>query len=146
MPNDTSSKAGFRYSYEEFSDHIRAMKLVHEWEYTSRFGFLGKDQSTQSHIARVVDYFSDSYADLAEALYKAERFLSICDYVARHETLFASKAMVEKDKDGSFAVEPALLRSVHHLFTAGMEPVAVQAKKVLSLARAFKKLETEFEQ
>jgi hypothetical protein len=133
----------FRYSYEEFADHLRAMKLVREWEYTSRFGHLGSVQSKRANIARVVEYFSDIYPDQAEAIHKAERFLSICDYVARNETAFTRQGMVEKDQDGSFAVEPALLRSVHHLFTSTGATPSLEPKKVLCLAKAFKTLETE---
>ncbi len=140
---NTTPRQRFRYSYEEFADHLRAMKLVREWEYTSRFGHLGKVQSKRANIARVVEYFSDVYSDQAEAIYKAERFLSICDYVARNETVFSRQGMVDKDQDGAFSVEPALLRSVHHLFISAGAAQSFEPKKVLCLAKAFKTLETE---
>jgi hypothetical protein len=133
----------FPYPYEELADHMRAMKTVRQWEHTSRFGHLGNTQSTQANIARVLEYFSDTYADSAEALHKAEIFLSICDYIARNGTLFVRKAMLEKDGSGSLSVEPSLLRAVHHHFTAGSRAVNVEAKKILTLAKAFKTFDGE---
>jgi hypothetical protein len=122
---------------------MRAMKTVRQWEHTSRFGHLGKTQSTQANIARVVEYFSDTYSDSAEALQKAERFLSICDYIARNEALFVRKLMLEKEEDGSFSVEPFFLRAVHHHFTSDSRPGTAEAKKILSLAKAFKTFDGE---
>jgi hypothetical protein len=49
----------FVYPYEEFADHIKAMRTVRQWEYTSRFGHLGSDQTSRSNNARVLDFFSD---------------------------------------------------------------------------------------
>jgi hypothetical protein len=140
---NTSITTRFPYPYEELADHMRAMKTVREWEDTSRFGHLGKAQSTQANISRVVEYFSDTYADSAEALHKAELFLSICDYIGRNESLFVRKAMLEKDEDGSFSVEPFLLRAVHHLFTAGNRAGTFDPRKILPLAKAFKTFDGE---
>jgi hypothetical protein len=117
------------------------MKLVREWEDTSRFGHLGKAQTTRANIARVVEYFSDSYEDQREAVYKAEVFLLINDYLARHITWFAGKELVEKQAGEIFSVEPALLRSVHHVFTVASQPELVDPKRVLLLARAFEQIE-----
>jgi hypothetical protein len=133
----------FPYPYEELADHMRAMKTVRQWEHTSRFGHLGNAQSTQANIARVVEYFSDTYADSAEALHKAELFLSICDYIGRNENLFVRKAMMEKDEDGAFSVEPCLLRAVHHHFTAGNRNGTIDPRKILPLAKAFKAFDGE---
>jgi len=133
----------FPYPYEELADHMRAMKTVRQWEHTSRFGHLGNAQSTQANIARVVEYFSDTYADSAEALHKAELFLSICDYIGRNESLFVRKAMMEKDEDGAFSVEPCLLRAVHHHFTAGSRTGTIDPRKILPLAKAFKTFDGE---
>ncbi|MEY2429658.1 MAG: hypothetical protein QOJ40_2543, partial [Verrucomicrobiota bacterium] len=80
----TAVELRFRYSYEEFADHLRAMKTVREWEYTSRFGHLGRVQTSMANSARIVEYFTDSYPDQKEAVRKAEIFLSINDYIARH--------------------------------------------------------------
>lgn len=122
---------------------MRAMRTVRQWEHTSRFGHLGNTQSTQANIARVVEYFSDTYADSGEALQKADLFLSICDYIARNESLFLRKAMLEKDEDGAFSVEPFLLRAVHHYFTTGSRTGTIDARKILPLAKAFKTFDEE---
>src|SRR5579864_7192205 len=73
----TSVDLRFRYPYEEFMDHVRAMKTVRDWEYTQRFGHVGTSQDSRANSARVVEYFSDSYSDSKEAVRKAELFLSI---------------------------------------------------------------------
>jgi len=117
-------------------EHLSAMRLVCEWENTARFGEVGKDQSTSAHVARVMEYFSDTYADSAEALYKAERFLTICDFLARNQEVFSREGMIEKEGDGAYAVDPGLVRSAHRRFTSGAEP-----DKVLFPAKAFRLLE-----
>ena|SRR5436190_11870374 len=117
------------------------MRTVREWEYTSRFGHLGSAQTSRANGARVVEYFSDSYEDQKEAVYKAELFLSIYDYIGRHAPLFARKDLVEQLEDSLFSVDPALLRAVHFIFTVGSRPAKVEAKKVLTLAKAFKEIE-----
>jgi hypothetical protein len=131
----------FGYPYEEFLDHVRAMRTVREWEYTSRFGHLGSAQTSRANGARVVEYFSDSYEDQKEAVYKADLFLSIYDYIGRHAPLFARKNLVERLEDTLLSVDPALLRAVHFVFSVGSSPAKVDAKKVLALAKAFKELE-----
>ena len=122
---------------------MRAMKTVRQWEHTSRFGHLGTTQSAHANISRVVEYFSDTYGDSAEALHKAEIFLSVCDYIARNEAVFVRKSMLEKDEDGSFSVEPFLLRAVHHHFTAGNRSATIDARKILPLAKAFQTFDEE---
>lgn len=116
---------------------MRAMKTVRRWEHTSRFGELGKDQTNRAHNARVLEYFCDCYPDCSEALRKAEVFLSICDYFARNNAALAASGLMDKDADGSYSVEPALLRAVHHVFTSSAPFERVQPEKVLLLARAF---------
>jgi hypothetical protein len=129
----------FPYAYEELADHLRAMKTVRQWEHTSRFGHLGNVQSTQANVARVVEYFSDTYPDSAEALHKAKLFLTICDYIGRNESMFVRKAMMEKDEDGTFSVEPCLLRAAHHHFASTADPNGtIDPRKILALAKAFK--------
>src|SRR5580765_494498 len=92
----TSDATGFRYPYEEFADHVRAMKTVRNWEYTARFGHLGTDQTSRANNARVVEYFSDSYADQSEAVAKAETFISIYEYLGCHAGLFSKKGFMER--------------------------------------------------
>jgi hypothetical protein len=133
----------FRYPYEEFSEHIRAMKTVREWQYTSRFGHLGSAQTSRANSARVVEYFADSYPDPKEAVYKADLFLLIYDYVGRHADLFTKKDLVEKLDGELFSVSPALLRAVHYVFTAVPHPTTVDPRKVLGLARAFEAIEND---
>jgi hypothetical protein len=138
--NNTSQSERFRYPYEEFGDHIKAMKTVREWEHTVRFGDLGSDQTTRSNSARVIEYFSDCYDDGREALYKAGTFLSIYDYIGRHEEAFAKKNLLEKVEERQYAVEPALLRAVHYVFTTVSEPAGVEPKQVMALARIYRQL------
>ncbi len=132
----------FRYPYEEFADHIKAMRTVRDWEYTSRFGHLGSAQTSRANSARVAEYFSDSYEDQAEAVRKAELFLSICDYIGRHAALFCRKDLMEELEGGLFSVEPALLRAVHEVFTVAARPASVHPKKVINLAKALQAIES----
>jgi hypothetical protein len=127
----------FRYPYEEFADHIKAMRTVREWEYTSRFGHLGAHQTSRANNARVVEYFADTYADQKEAVQKAEAFLSIYDYIGRNAALFSRKSLLEASEDGGFAVDSGLLRAVHYVFTAHPGPAEVESKQILALAKAF---------
>lgn len=138
---NTSQSVQFRYPYEEFGEHIRAMKTVREWEDTVRFGHLGADQSPRSNSARVIEYFSDCYEDGKEALYKAGTFLSIYDYIGQHENTFAKKNLLEKVEERQFSVDPALLRAVHYVFTNLLEPAKVEPKRIMALARIFSQLE-----
>ncbi len=116
---------------------MKAMKTVRTWEHTSRFGHLGKDQTSRANSARVVEYFFDTYLDKKEAVHKAEILLSIYDYIGRHAEVFIKKGFVEILDGGPFSVESALLRAVHHVFTVVERPSGVDPKKVISLATAF---------
>jgi hypothetical protein len=98
---------------------------------------VGNAQTSRAHNARVVDYFSDSYEDQAEAVQKAELFLSIYDYICRHAALFSRKDLMEGVDERQFSVDQALLRAVHHLFTVVERPAEIDPKRVLALARAF---------
>ena len=129
------------YTYEEFLDHVKAMRTVREWEYTSRFGHLGSAQTSRANNARVLEYFSDSYDDEQEAVRKAELFLSIYDYIGRNSEVFSRKHFIEQLPGSLFSVDSALLRAVHFLFTVLLKPESVPIKKVLALASAFKALE-----
>lgn len=133
----------FFYPYEEFSDHIKAMKTVQRWEHTSRFGAVGHVQSSRANNARVLEYFSDCYPDQNEAVHKAELFLSIYDYIARNASLFGRKNLLER-QGSTFSVEGSLLRAVHHIFTACPEPVIVPTRRVIYLARAFDRIAKVF--
>lgn len=138
---NTTSVHYFRYPYEEFADHIKAMKTVRDWEETSRFGHVGSEQTDRAHIARVLEYFSDSYETQAEAVEKAERFLLICDYLGRHTELFTTKGMVELTEASRLLVEPQLLRAVHYLFTSVELPAKVDPKQVMVLAEVLKDMD-----
>lgn len=137
---NTTLPARFRYPYEEFADHIKAMRTVREWEYTSRFGHVGTAQTSQANNARVVEYFSDCYGDQREAVQKADVFLSIYDYIGRHAVLFSKKRLLDKVAGSVFSVDPALLRAVHYIFTVSPTAAKVDPKRVLTLARAFNEL------
>src|SRR5258706_5593241 len=136
----TAVELRFRYPYEEFADHLKAMKTVREWEYTSRFGHLGKAQTSMANSARIVEYFSDSYPDQKEAVRKAGIFLSIYHYIARHATLFSRKDLMEELESSAFSVDPALLRTVHHIFTVADRPASIAPRKVITLAKAFQEI------
>ena len=123
-------------------DHVKAMRTVREWEYTLRFGHLGTSQTSRANSARVLEYFSDSYEDQKEAIQKAELFLSIYDYVARHGPFFSKKGLLEVSGNGTFSVDPALLRAVHFAFTLPERAAGADPKRILALARAFKDLES----
>ena len=116
---------------------MKAMRTVREWEYTSRFGHIGKVQTSRANNARVVDYFSDSYDDPREAVQKAEVFLSIYDYIGRHAPLFAKKRLLDNVGGSVFSVDPALLRAVHYIFTTSPDAEVIGPKRVLILARAY---------
>ncbi len=120
---------------------MRAMKLVRDWEYTLRFGHLGTSQNSRANNARVVDYFCDSYEEQKEAVLKAELFLSIYDFIGRNAPYFARKGLVDDLGDGLFSVDPALLRSVHFVYTLPGRAREINPKKVFNLARAFQELE-----
>jgi hypothetical protein len=138
---NTSTQLRFRYAYEEFADHIRAMRTVRQWEDTSRFGHVGNAQTSRANSARVLEYFSDIYTDRKEAVYKAGLFLSIYDYIGRHAEVFSRKDWVETLDDGLISVEPALLRAVHFAFTTADRPAVIDPRKLLGLAKAFKEIE-----
>jgi hypothetical protein len=117
------------------------MKTVRDWEDTLRFGHLGASQSSRANNARVVEYFSDSYPDQKEAVHKAELFLSIYDYIGRNAPFFSRKGLVEDLGSCMFSVDPALLRSVHFVYTLPATAERASPKRVFNLARAFKDLE-----
>jgi hypothetical protein len=137
----TVVEPGFSYPYEEFAGHMKAMKTVRTWEHTSRFGHLGKDQTSRANNARVVEYFFDCYENKREAVHKAEILLSIYDYIGRNADLFIKKGFVEVLEGGPFSVESALLRAVHHVFTVVERPSSVDPRKVIALATAFESFE-----
>jgi len=130
------------YPYEEFADHMKAMRTVREWEYTSRFGHLGSEQTSRANSARVVEYFFDSYIDKKEAVHKAELFLSIYDYIGRHQEVFSQKGLMEKLDHGPLSVETALLRAIHYVFTVLPRPAEIDPKKILALAKAFQDVQS----
>jgi hypothetical protein len=138
---NTSLLSQFRYPYEEFNDHVKAMKTVQKWEHTLRFGHLGREQTSRANSARVLEYFSDSYTDQKEALHKADLFLCMYDYIGRNALLFSRKALLEQTANGLFSVEPALLRAVHFAFTVPDRPEEISPKRILNLARAFRELD-----
>src|SRR6476620_6317800 len=128
----TGLEVTFAYPYEEFAGHMRAMQTVRTWEHTSRFGHVGKEQTSRANNARVVEYFFDSYTDKREAVQKAEILLSIYDYIGRNAELFITKGFVEILEGGPFSVESALLRAVHHVFTVVDRPSCVDPKQVIA--------------
>src|SRR6476620_6153093 len=107
----TGSEVRFPYPYEEFAGHMRAMQTVRTWEHTSRFGPVGKEQTSRANNARVVEYFFDRYTDKREAVHKAEILLSIYDFIGRNADLFVKKGFVEVLEAGPYSVESALLRA-----------------------------------
>ncbi len=137
---ETAPFLPFRYPYEEFAGDIKAMRMVQQWQYTSRFGHVGTAQTSRANNARVVEYFADCNSNLREAAFKAELFLSICDYVGRHAALFVRNGLVEEEGERRMSVAPELLRAVHTVFTIRAEPAGTDPVKVLALARALQEL------
>lgn len=127
----------FRYPYEEFAGHLKAMPTVRQWEYTSRFGHLGSAQTSRASSARIIEYFLDSYQDWREAIHKAEILLSICDFIGCHADFFQRSGLIERQADGVFSVESALLRAVHQVFAFDAQPGGIKPSQVLTLARTF---------
>jgi hypothetical protein len=125
-------------------DHVKAMKTVRRWEDTVRFGHLGHAQTSRANSARVVEYFSDSYPNQKEAVYKAELFLSIYDYIGRNAAFYSRKGLLEELGEGLFSVDPALLRSVHFVFTLPGRCESIHPKRIFNLARAFMEFEPAF--
>src|SRR5215475_5154776 len=103
----TGSEVRFPYPYEEFAGHMRAMQTVRTWEHTSRFGHVGKEQTSRANNARVVDYFFDCYSDKREAVRKAEFLLSIFDYIGRNADLVTRKGFLEVLEGGLYSVKSA---------------------------------------
>ena len=138
---NTASTSLYHYHYEEFKEHLKAMRTVREWEYTSRFGEVGRAQTSWANNARVVEYFSDIYSDSKEAIQKADLFLRMHDYIARHAAALGNTRMIEQSNPDDLAVDPALLRAVHHLFTSSSRPSSIEPAKVLVLAKAYEQVE-----
>jgi hypothetical protein len=119
------------------------MPTVTRWEHTSRFGDVGRAQTSAAHSARVLDYFFDCYAEEKEAVRKAELFLTIYDYIGRHAEMFSRKKLLEKSATNQLSVDSALLRAVHYAFTGSFPQGSPDPKKVLLLARAIRALESQ---
>jgi hypothetical protein len=128
----------FRYTFCEFLDHLKAMHMVRQWEYTTRFGDVGTSQTKEAHDARLLEYFADCYKDKSEAFYKARLYRSICDYIGRNAGLFSKHDFVARENSGSFSVEPALLRAVHYAFSSGVGHPHMEPKQMAIAAAALK--------
>lgn len=111
--------------------------MVRGWEFTNRFGHLGAAQTSQANSARILEYFSDCYADRREAFRKAELFLTIHDYIGRNAAHFCSSKMLDEIGADRYEVEPALLRAVHYAFTTPGVPEDFTPKRIVLLAKAF---------
>lgn len=119
------------------------MRTVREWEYTSRFGHVGHEQTNRARSVRVLEYFSDSYTDQKEALHKAGLFLAIHDYIGRNVAIFLRKGLIEELDGGVFIVEPNLLRAVHYAFNVSDKAAEASPRKVLALAKALRQFEDD---
>lgn len=124
-------------------DHVKAMKTVQQWQDTLRFGHLGRDQTSRANTSRVLEYFSDCYGDQREALFKAELFLLIYDYIGRNAAVFVKKGVVEELGNNLFSVDRSALRAVHFAYTLSNRPIKISPKSILHLARAFEQIEQE---
>lgn len=60
----------FPYPFEEFCQHLEAMKLVQKWEDTVTFGSLVNRDPHSANSARVIEYFGDTYSNDKEAAHK----------------------------------------------------------------------------
>ena len=111
--------------------------MVRGWEFTNRFGHLGPAQTSHANSARILEYFSDCYADRREALRKAELFLSIHDYIGRNAEIFCTSKLLDTIGADRYEIEPALLRAVHFAFTTPGVPDDFTPKRIVLLAKAF---------
>ena len=133
----------YPYPFEEFYDHVKAMDEVRGWEHTVAFGEIGPAQTNEKNSARVIEYFSDSYADFKEAVHKSDCFLRIHDYIGAHIKLFGKRKLLSNRKKNVASVDRALFRAVHFVFTDGSvsETGSYKPEQVADLAQAFKILE-----
>ena len=134
----------FQYPFEEFHDHVKAMKSVRGWEHTTLFGELGTAQTSRTNSARVIEYFSDCYPDIKEIGHKSNCFLQIHDYVGANVKLFTKRRLLEMRDKNLALIDCALYRAVHFLFTSDSIPsicTTGRPELVADLAEAFKAIE-----
>ena len=130
------------YTFQEFRDHVKAMRHVLDYEVIFSGGpllHIGSDKSFDLNILRVFDYMNQIYTDKDEINFKTIRFLLILTYIAEHLGEFDT---------GNFAVKGSLqallgehlLKAVHHIFTSnelGKLGHGPEPKYVLELAASF---------
>lgn len=139
-------KCRFPYSYEEFCDHLAAMKQVTQWEYlhfTDPPTEVGTSQTESARTGRILEYFSDTYKNPLEAIDKSRLFTSVFEYIAGHKRYFAWRGLLKIQKGRTVGMNSALLRAVHFaLMAAGMDS-KIKRRKIANLAKAFLAIESK---
>jgi len=134
----------FSYSFEEFSSNLKAMEQVQNWEYTTIFGHLGNRDPASANMARVIEYFSDTYLNRKEAGQKEFCFSEIHEYIFEHKDFFFRRGLMTKKQDGFVSINSSLFRAVHYLFTSKaiqFTPRNVSARQIAKLAKDFERLD-----
>jgi hypothetical protein len=130
----------FPYPYEEFAQHLDAMKQVQKWEDTVLFGNLADRNPSSANSARIIEYFNDTYSDAKEVIQKSNCFMQIHGYIGKHLHFFKRKGLLWPGEKGMTTIDRNLFRAVHFIFTEqkiSIKPDEVDAKKVFILAKAF---------
>jgi hypothetical protein len=133
----------FPYPYEEFAQHLDAMKQVQKWEDTALFGNLADRNPSSANSARIIEYFNDTYSDAKEAVHKSNCFMQIHDYIGKHLQFFKRKGLLWPGENGMNTIDRNLFRAVHFIFTEQKIPIKpddINPRRVLILALAFKRI------
>jgi len=136
---DIEAIRDLRFRYHEYINEAKFTEIAGLFTEDGDllFGHLGNAQTNHATSARIIEYFSDSYQNQKEAIHKAEVFLSICDYIARHAPLFSRKGLMETLDGGLLSVDPALLRAV------GNRPGVLYVRGELADERVYRTAEGE---
>jgi hypothetical protein len=147
--NKSSKEKEKPYTVEEFFDHVRALPIVRKYEHISRpFGNaqhveVGDDQSFEIHALRVMDYFSQVYANADETREKSVLFVVMMTHIAKYKDAYDSEkfAVFSDDMNEASMLSVHLLRAVHHHFTSAplgklpkedalVEAIKITARKI----------------
>ena len=131
----------FPYPFEEFSQHIDAMKLVQKWEDTTLFGNLTDRDANSANSARIIDYFNDTYSDKKEVAHKSMCFMQIHDYIGKHLQHFKKEELLSPGENGMVSIDHNLFRAVHFIFTEQsipIKPEEINPRNVSNLALGFR--------
>jgi len=131
--------ASINYSFDEFRNHVSAMKYVLNYENVTRGSeqaHIGSEKCFELNVLRVMDYMQQVYTDPEEQMHKGKMLMLMMRYLSKHVDDFdtGDYAVQGSDRVGALASEH-LLKAVHHIFTtcavgdlgAGPDPTEVMA-------------------